>query len=561
MQLVAAPSRGSAYPENQENINPNNLSTLSSLNMSSLSELEEMIKGAHPSSLSTSSSGKSDLMQKLKALQLIEQMISTQEQLLSERHDNRDIKQSEQDESRLALSSAGNGALLLRASTHHGQQKGTAQYTLPSYLPPLLKMPPTTDDVDDTIATHDSNLKVHRGSFVNDGCREEVSDLSQSQGVGGEAGRHSEANGHQSDKVEVVRPGESRTAVGHRPSLKEKREEQLRLLNEKIAQRHSKLPRKTDSTNKTAQALSSSSSGASRKTNSSTRKRLSSKPKPVSSKVGASGKTAPRKTKGPAAKVVGKSSLSSKSAPSLHGSKSITSSSSGVPPSHVPLSHDPPSQAPPTRPHLPPSTAKTIDQSTASPQLQHQINSPQMNSLLSEQKAHDPLDDTPLQSVSYSQLVESDEMTAATNSSGLLDSTSYLIPVEGEGEGGGGDETLMANTSAMTDEDITSSRVHSSLPPDIERADPMCEGEEDSLASTLTQAYGFSTTSDFLSTLASPHEEQHGSVEEDTSADSAVKPNGSLHAVQASLFVPPSTTMSVSTMMVDKAATVIQAAW
>ena len=539
MQLVAALLSGSAYPENQENINPNNLSALSSLNMSSISELEEMIKGAHPSSLSSSSS---DLMQKLKALQLIEQMISTQERLLSERHDNRDIKQSEQEESRLALLSTGNDASPLRVSTHRGQQEGTAQYTLPSYLPQLLKLPPTTDGVDDTFGS---------------------SDMSQSQGVGGEAGRHGEANGHQGEEeVEEVRPHESRAAVSHRPSLKEKREEQLRLLNEKIAQRHSKLPRKTELTSKTAHDSFNSSSGASRKTNSSARKQLSSKSKPAnSSKVGAGGKTVPRKTKGPAAKIVGKSSLSSKSAPSLHGSKSIASSSSGIPPSHVPLSHDPPLQAPPT-PHLLSSTSKSIDQSTASPQLQHQINTPQM-------KSHDPSDDDmPFQSVSYSQVVENEEMTAATNSSGLLDSTSYLIPVEGEGEGGagGGDETLMADISAMTEEDITSSRVQSSfLPADIERADPRCEGEEEggggSLASTLTQAYGFSTTSDFLSTLASPLKEQHGSLEEDPSADSAVNPSGSSHAVQASLFVPPSATASVSTMMVDKAAAVIQVAW
>ena len=177
-------------------------------------------------------------------------------------------------------------------------------------------------------------------------------------------------------------------------------------------------------------------------------------------------------------------------------------------------------------------------------------------------KSHDPSDDDmPLQSVSYSQVVENEEMTVATNSSGLLDSTSYLIPVEGEGEGGarGGDETLVADISAMTEEDITGSRVHSSfLPVDVERADPRCEGEEEgSLASTLTQAYGFSTTSDFLSTLASPRKEQRGSLEEDPSADSAVNPNGSPHAVQASFFVAPSTTASVSTMMVDKAATVI----
>jgi hypothetical protein len=189
-----------------------------------------------------------------------------------------------------------------------------------------------------------------------------------------------------------------------------------------------------------------------------------------------------------------------------------------------------------------------------------------MTSLLSEESACDPSDDdTPLPSMSYSQLVESDEMTAATNSSDLLDSTSYLIPVEGEGEGGGGDETLMADTSAMTDEDISSSGVHSSLPPpDIERADNMCEGGgEDSLASTLTQAYGFSTTSDFLSTLASPHlhrEERHGSAE-DLSTNSAVNPDGNLHAVQASLFLPPSTAAPESTMTEDKAATVIQTAW
>ena len=529
---------GRTYPENQENINPNNLSTLSSLDLSSLSELEEMIKGAYPSS-SSGKSSQSDLMQKLKALQLIEQMISTQEQSLNGCHGHGDIKQSEQ-ESHLALSRAGNDASPLRAFTQQSQQ-GTAEYSLPSYLSPLLKVPPT--DGGDAFA-HDSNMKGHGDSFVNDNYTEEVTDLSQSQGVGGEAG-DGQLNGRQKDEVEVARQRESQTAS--RPSLKEKREEQLRLLNRKIAQRHSKLPRKTDLTGKTAQASSSLSSGASKKTNSSTRKQDSSKPKPTVGKVRASGreKSGPRKAKGPA-KTAGKSSLSSKSAPSLHGSKSITSS-------HAPLPRDPPAQAPPT-PHLLPSTSKSSDQSTASTQLQHQTNSPQIKSLhLSEQSTHDPSDDAiPLKSMLYSHLVESEEMTAATNSSDLLDSTSYLIPVEGEG----GDETLMADISAMTDEDTT---VHTSLPSDFKRvADVTCE--EDSLASTLTQAYGFSTTSDFLSTLASPpHKERYGSMEV-PSANSTVKTNGNQLTVQGSSFLPPSTA-SASIMTVDKAATVIQAVW
>ena len=530
---------GSSYSENQENINPNNLSTLSSLNVSSLSELEEMIKGAHPSSLSGKTS-QSDLIQKLKALQLIEQMISTQEQLVSGRHGHRDIKQSKQ-ESHLALSRAGNDASPLRASTQHSQQ-GTAEYSLPSYLSPPLKVPPT--DSSGTF-THDLNVKGHGGSFMNDDCTEEVTDLSQSQGIGGEVG-HGQFNGCQKDEVEVARPRESQAA--NQPSLKERREKQLRLLNEKIAQHHSKLPRRTDLTGKTAQASSSLSSSTSKKTSktaqassslsSSASKKTSvgaRKPRPQSVR-GSGVKIRLRKAKAPA-KVAGKSSL--------HGSESITYSNS-IPPSNVPLPCEPPSQAPPT-PHLLPSTSKPNDQSTASLQLQHQINSLH----LSEQGTHDPSDDAiPLESMSYSQLVESEEMTAATNSSDLLDSTSYLIPVEGEG----GDATLVADISAMTDEDTT---LHNSLPSDIKKAaDVTCE-EEDSLASTLTQAYGFSTTSDILSTLASPpRKEQHGSME-DPSANSTMKSSGNQSTVQGSSF----STGSASTMTVDKAATVIQAAW
>ena len=523
------------YPENQENINPNNLSNLSSLNVSSLSELEEMIKGAHP--LSDKPSSQSDLMQKLKALQLIEQMISTQEQSLSGRQGNGDIKQSEQ-QSHLALSRAGNDASPAQASSHHSQRV-TAEYTLPSYLSPRLKVLPT-DSVG--VFAPDSSLVGHGGSLVNGDSTEEASDVNQHQGIGVEAA-HGQLSGHQKDEIEVVGRLHEGQAAG-RPSLQEKREEQLRLLNEKIAQRHSKLPRKTDLTNKTAQASSILSSGASKKTNSSTRKQDTSKPKSTSSKIRARYReeAGPRKAKGPV-KVPGKSTLSSKSAPSLHSSKQ-----SVVPPSHTPLHCDPPSHAPPTPNFASNSSPKANSQSTTSPQLQHQMHPPLKESLdISEQNMYNLSDDTiPLESVSSSQLVESEEMTAATNSSDLLDSTSYLIPVEG----GEGDETLVAD---MTDEGAT---MHSSLPSDVKRPDVTCE--EDSLASTLTQAYGFSTTSDFLSTLASPHGEQLGSVE-DPSANSIVKSTGDLSSVQAS-FLPPSTA-SASPMTADKAARVIQAAW
>ena len=551
---MSAPLSGSTYPEDQENINPNNPSTLSSLNISSLSELEEMIKGAHPSSSSLSSSSQSDLMQKLKALQLIEQMISTQEQLVSGRHGHRDIKQSEQ-ESHLALSRTGNGASPLRASNQHSQQ-GVDEYTISSYLSPIPRVPPS-DGGGVNAFGDDSNMKGQGGYFVNDDCAEEVTDSRQNPGVGGEAG-NGQLNGRQEDEVEMVRPRESeQAAASHRPSIKEKREEQLRLLNEKIAKRHSKLPRKRESTNKIAQASSSvSGGGASKQSNSSARKQQNSSKaaKPTIGKIGAGGKKkiGPRKAKG-TDKATGKSTLLSKSVPTLlHGSKS-TSFATGIPPSYVPLSHDPPSQAPPT-PHLLPSTSKSIDQSAASPQLhlQHQLNSPQVKSLhISELSAHDD-DDLPLESMSYLQLVEAEEMTAPTDSSELLDSTSYLIPVEGEGERG--DETLVGDVSAMTDDDTT---MLSSLPPDIKRTDPTCE--EDSLASTLTQAYGFSTTSDFLSTLAASSLKDQCRPVEDPSASSTVKSNGNPSPVETS-FLPPSTA-SESTMTVDKAASVIQAAW
>ena len=490
-------------------------------------------------------------MQKLKALQLIEQMISTQEQLVSGRHGHRDIKQLEQ-ESHLALSRTGNGASPLRASNQHNQQ-GVDEYTISSYLSPVPRVPPS-DGGGVNAFGDDSNMKGQGCYFVNDDCAEEVTDSRQNPGVGFEAG-NGQLNGRQEDEVEMVRPHESeQAAASQQLSIKEKREEQLRLLNEKIAKRHSKLPRKRESTNKIAQASSSvSGGGASKQSNSSARKQQNSSKaaKPTIGKIGAGGKkkTGPRKAKG-TDKATGKSTLSSKSVPTLlHGSKS-TSSATGIPPSYVPLSHDPPSQAPPT-PHLLPSTSKSIDQSAASPQLhvQHQLNSPQVKSLhISELSAHDD-DDLPLESMSYLQLVEAEEMTAPTDSSELLDSTSYLIPVEGEGERG--DETLVGDVSAMTDDDTA---MLSSLPPDIKRTDPTCE--EDSLASTLTQAYGFSTTSDFLSTLAaSPLKDQCRPVE-DPSASSTVKSNG---PVETS-FLPPSTA-SESTMTTDKAASVIQAAW
>ena len=486
-----------------------------------------MIKGTH----SSEKSSQSDLLQKLKALQLIEQMISTQEQLLSGHQG--DDKQSQP--THLALSRAGNDALPVHMSTYSQQE--SAEQVLPSHFLSIPTMVAPTDDAD--VVTPDLSVRGH-GILADVDSMEEMSDLSQCRGF--DWTTHGQLNGHCPAEIKT-RSHDSRAS--NWLSLKEKREEELRLLNEKIAQRHSKLPRKTDSTNKTAQALSTS---VSKKTNPSAQKQDPSRAKLTSAKARPSGreKKRTRKAKG-TAKVAGKPVLSSKSAPTLHGSKSVTSSSV---PSHVPLSRDPPSHAPPTS-HVPPSSSKAINQSTTSPKIQHQLNSPQFKSLdISEQNMYNPSDDViPLESFSSSQLqlVEIEETMAADNSD-MLDSTSYLIPVEGDGN-----ETVVADTSTMTEDGV---QMHSTSSTDMKKTD--MTREDNSLASTLTQAYGFSTTSDLLSTLTSPHKERFESTE-DCSANSTMKRSGNLSTIQSSLL--PLGTSSTSTMTAHKAATVIQAAW
>lgn len=536
-----------SFTENQENINPNNLSTLSSVTLSSLSGLEELIKGVHP----PDKSGQTDLVQKLKALQLIEQMICTQEQLLSgDQGDEGESKQS----THPALSKTGNDASPL-ASTCDRQaasEQVPSEQVPRAHLSPLpMKSPPDSTPVHprslDDLAVNRrgvlSNEKVGESVFSSNTSKEEVADLSQ-RSAGAQFSGH--CVGMRARPPDGEGPSQLR--------LKERKEEKLRLLNEKIAQRHSKLPRKTDFAGKPTQSSTklTASAAVSKKT---TRKQDSSKPKlsgATDHKPRLSGrdKNGSRKMKG-AAKGVGKLLPSSKSAPVVQNPRSA--SSSNVPPSCVPLSHAPPSHVPLS--HAPPSHVPPSKQPT-SLQGRHQVNSPQLNSprVSGQYTPTDDIISAALQSTSSSQLVKVEETTAAHDSD-LLDSTSYLIPVDG---GGDGDETLLADSGAMPGED-------SAFSPDTKKEEDVSY-EDDSLASTLTHAYGLSTHSDLLSTLATSHEEEPRSCASDRSAHSKEEVISTSKELEeenlpVSLVQVSSSLVPMSTTTEHKAATVIQAAW
>ena len=579
-----------SYEENQENVNPNSLSTLSSL-----TGLEELIKGAHQSNMSS----QSDLLHKLKALQLIEQMISTQEQLLSHSQgDGRDLQQST--DSSLSRENKD----LLPMDSVYVQGQGKPSSSSPPALPISL---PVGDACESVPSLDDTGLKGHVGSSGEDitdrsaptppivkpgdgTSNEGIVALAQSKNV--EEGEHARS----SERNTTVKPRHRQNVFeSNRLSLKEKREEQLRLLNEKIAQRHSKVPHRRDQSSRSAQTSSSSSSAvkksssAVKKTISGSRKLDFSKPKPNCGRTGLHGrdkaelKKAKVTTKGSK-----KGSLSSKSAPALcnsgamPSSKVSTSSNTArsnespphVPPTHIPESHSsshiPLSHSPPSHVHhvvndSPSSQSKVTSTQTQLHSLQtHVLNG---NPLSCDPSNHviatDVHTSLVLEATSLSQLLKSEEDTTAADDLDLLDSTSYLIPVDDDG-----DKTLVADLSTMTDEDFLG-------PPDLstgkENTDKVDVQHEVSLTSTLTQAYGFSTNSDFLSTLASPHKEEepsrsnrfksknHFDLQEMIKSPKKSSEEETSSAVQTS--PSQSASVPISAVTAHRAATIIQTAW
>ena len=540
-------------------MNPNSLSTLSSL-----TGLEELIKGDHPSNMSS----QTDLLRKLKALQLIEEMISTQEKLLSH---NQGDGMDPQQPTDLSLSRESKD---LDSTFARGQEKHPSSF--PSPLPISLSRGESVS------VLNDSGLKGSGGSS-GEGIREVSAPpssmfkpsvkkvLGQSKTV--EEGEHAQL----SERSTTVKPRHG--LESDHPSLKEKREEQLRLLNEKIARRHSKLPHRRDLASKSVQT-SSSSSSAMKKTISGSRKPDFSKPKPSCGKIGGRDKGGSKKAK-VTTKGASKGPLSSKSAPSLCNSRAP----SKVPTSNIARSNKSPPHAPPTHTqshtpsYIPPSHSPLSHDPHVVHDSQSKATSPQTQ-LLSLQPcisngnslSCDPSNymianvhtSLVLDSTSPSQLVKSEQDTAAADDSDLLDSTSYLIPVDGDR-----DETLVADLSTMTDEDFLGPSDLSTGKENEKKVDTL--HQLGSLTSTLTQAYGFSTNSDFLSTLASPHKE------EESSGPNSFKPKdhfdlqGTMKSAkksskeETSLAVPGSPSRSVSvpisTAPVHEAATVIQAAW
>lgn len=561
-------------------MNPNSLSTLSSL-----TGLEELIKGVHPLNMSS----QSDLLQKLKALQLIEQMISTQEQLLSHSHGNG------MDPQQLTNSSLSRESKnLLPVDSIYAQGQGKSSSSFPLALQISL---PAGDARESAPSFDETGLKGHRGSSGDDitdrsaptppmvkpsdgTSNQGVVTLTQSKSV--EEGEHACL----SEKNTMVKPRCRQNGMeSDRLSLKEKREEQLRLLNKKIAQRRSKVTHRRDQTSRSAQTSSSSSSVV-KKTISGSKKLDFSKPKPSCGRAGLHGRgKAELKKAKVTTKGANKGPLSSKSAPALCNSRtmpsSIVSTSNNIArsnespphalPIHIPESHTPSyiplSHSPPSHDHHVINDSPSQSKATST---QTQLHSLQPHVSMGNPLSCDPYDHViasdvhtslVLESTSLSQLLRSEEDTTAADDSDLLDSTSYLIPVDGDG-----DKTLVADLGTMTDEDFLGPSDFSSGKENTNEVD--VPHEVDLLTSTLTQAYGFSTNSDFLSTLASPHKEEEPSRSNGFKSKNHLEMMKCLNksskevtssAVQAS--PSQSASVSISAVTAHRAATVIQSAW
>lgn len=551
-----------SYNENQENMDPNDLSGLSLATLSSLTGMDELVKGAH----SSDKLAQSELMQKLKALQLIEQMISTQEQLLSDRSG----KDKQSSHSSMSVGSSTTAPLV------HSQEK-IVQSSLFSSLQPVLP----TEEVHIFAPSFDGvDVKGHM-VLSGEEIEEEKSASSMLSSCEGGHTKESTSSSFGQQKAltesKSEKTGEehaeARTRRSHntdQPGLRERKEEQLRLLNKKIAQRHSKLPRKSDSTGKSSQTSSTlSGSAASKKVTAGGSRRqdsLKTKPKRGDTKQKTFGRNKNESTCKKTQETIGSSGntvLSSKSAPSLQSSRPVPSpnisSHSHTSLSPRPLTHATPSRSPKSK-NQPVSSHKSYHKQSP---LQPLVTETREASCFPSKDITDNTSFVFKSTSSSQQLVVPEKEMEAADNSGLLDSTSYLIPVDSDG-----DNTLVPDISAMDEGGLHDLSVSTS---DKGKKRMDWPYEVDSLASSLTHAYGISTNSEFLSTLAAPHEEEVTASscvelkERLSTLDETVKSGKKASKEENSFLVHPSLSHSScppsSTMTANEAATVIQAAW
>ena len=455
-------------------------------------------------------------------------MISTQEELLSG-------CPGDKTQDGLLSMSKGTSDFSLPFDYNHGQRVDPSSHHL-HHQPTILAESSCAGFVD--VSSSEDTLAVSLSesfSIASQKEKEEVVALRPSEG-----GEYSQPP----TKMEPERPHQD----GRQLCLKKKkREEQLRLLNKKISQRHSKLPHESEPATK---AKKTSQKGASLKARQANAKARSS----TKDKGGLAGKT--RETSKVASRVVS----SSKSAPSLRKSKKPTAST-------VPQSNSRDTVSTPSHTSTsgtiytpPPSRRVAKKQLTTSPQPHHQAVTPQLPTSqdtsmpLSSPSVHltsSPPGGLDLDTASSSMMVTiEDDDTISANDSGLLDSTSCLldsasclIPDDGDGN-----ETLVAST------DIGEDGLTLALDGRQEKVD--LPDDMDSLASSLTRAYGLTMNSQFLSTLSSP---QVKGVEMDTRTSKAT---GELADSQkTAAHVENSSETGMSTMLAHKAATMIQTAW
>ena len=339
--------------------------------------------------------------------------------------------------------------------------------------------------------------------------------------------------GQQPAKKALERPRDS--LEGEQLHLEEKKREQLRLLNKKIVQRHSKLPHKREPADKTLSTPSSSGVVA-KKAVPGAQREDSSKAKRTNatSRSSTKDKSGLRKLKG-TSKQTKKDISSSKSAPSLRSSKSTSST---VPPSHSRASNKL-HASPPSRPKM---KKQPVTSLQAAPPPQWTIED--TSKLLSTSDVHlvtttsDGLD---LDPASSSMMVTIEDDTISANDSDLLDSTSCLLDSASCLIPSDGDETLLAADDGVDD------LIHSSLTLEKDPKEEDLPDDVDSLASSLTRAYGLTVNSDLLSTLSSPPAK---GVERDSTSFKAI-----------GHFTHSARTPHKDSLSAHKAATIIQTAW
>ena len=218
----------SSMMDDVENINPNSQSSASL----SLSGLEEVLKSGGP-----------DTMQKLKALQLVEQMISVQEQLLKSQHEENLTKV--QDVSSLEVIPKTVSTEIFNSNEKTSSAPTTIvsghQHEGESWLKPG----PVRH------AWNEKEYQTASSELRHQVSPDEKTSIPGSIGPDGIVMATVSVDPGRSDiLVQQTLPDEKSSTANDSQtvksfSLQERKQHQLKLLNQKLAQRHSKLPHKT----------------------------------------------------------------------------------------------------------------------------------------------------------------------------------------------------------------------------------------------------------------------------------------------------------------------------